>query len=54
MAIENIGYNLLLNTNGSKTDKYRGDMLKVAIALFGEREEWKNAVSNEFLWVGRV
>jgi len=34
MGAENIGYHLLLQSDPSKTDKYRADMLKLAIALF--------------------
>jgi len=50
MGAENIGYHLLLQSNPSKTDKYRADMLKLAIALFGGVDDWKDAICDSFLF----
>ncbi len=50
LAAENIGYHLLLNSNPERTEQYRIQMLKLAIALFGNKKDWQVAAANQVLF----
>ena len=50
MAGERIGYHLLLQADKTKADEYRRDMLKLAIGLFGDKNDWRNATADTTLF----
>ena len=50
IAAENLGYHLLLNTDSPSAKPYRLQMLKLGIALFGNKEDWQVATRNNALF----
>lgn len=50
MAAENIGYHILLNPNAANIKEYRSSLIKVAISLLGNKEDWSKAIKNEDLF----
>lgn len=50
MAAENIGYYVLLNPQQDNIETYRSSIVKLAIALMGEKEDWMLAAHNKSLF----
>ncbi len=50
MAGENIGYHMLISPDINNLMKYRRDLIKMAIALFGDDKDWEDALTQHDLF----
>ncbi len=50
MAGENIGYHMLISPDKNNLMKYRSDLIKLAIALFGDKKDWELALTQADLF----